>query len=201
VVDVQGLPAVTVGVVLRSRPDDIGRWLADGAAFEAAGAAALWVESGVDGVLDPLILTAALAAVTSRSLLVATVPELHRPSQSLVRTLETVGRLSRGRLRVFADTALADVVDDHAAIVGEFAVWRRTPANADAFEDLHDPVEPQRWLTVASPESRSAWRATILDAAERGHSQLMVPANPRLLDILRNPEEPGDRHDLQLAQG
>jgi hypothetical protein len=29
----------------------------------------------------------------------------------------------------------------------------------------------------------------------------MVPANPRLLDILRNPDEPGDRRDLQLAQG
>jgi hypothetical protein len=28
-----------------------------------------------------------------------------------------------------------------------------------------------------------------------------VPADPRLLDILRNPDDHGDRHDLQLAQG
>jgi hypothetical protein len=27
------------------------------------------------------------------------------------------------------------------------------------------------------------------------------PPDPRLLDILRNPDEPGDRPDLQLAQG
>jgi hypothetical protein len=45
------------------------------------------------------------------------------------------------------------------------------------------------------------WRATILDAEERGFTRLMVPANPRLLDILRNSDEPDDRRDLQLALG
>jgi len=29
----------------------------------------------------------------------------------------------------------------------------------------------------------------------------VVPVDPRLLDILRNPDDPGDRRDLQLAQG
>jgi hypothetical protein len=28
-----------------------------------------------------------------------------------------------------------------------------------------------------------------------------VPAGPRLLDLLRNPDDPGDRRDLYLAQG
>ena len=32
-------------------------------------------------------------------------------------------------------------------------------------------------------------------------SGLLVPAHPRLLDILRNPDDPGERHDLQLTQG
>jgi hypothetical protein len=69
------------------------------------------------------------------------------------------------------------------------------------FEDAHDPAEPHQWLTVASPDSRSSWHATVLGAADSGYSRLMVPANPRLLDILRNSDEPDDRRDLQLAVG
>jgi hypothetical protein len=30
---------------------------------------------------------------------------------------------------------------------------------------------------------------------------VLVPAGPRLLDLLRNPDDPGDRRDLYLAQG
>ena len=48
------------------------------------------------------------------------------------------------------------------------------------------------------PGNIGEWLA---DAAERGIAGLVVPADPRLLDILRNPDEPGERHDLQLAQG
>jgi len=54
---------------------------------------------------------------------------------------------------------------------------------------------------VFQPDGRAAWRATLLDAGERGLRGLLVPADPRLLDILRNPDDPGYRHDLQLAQG
>ena len=190
---------VKVGVVLAATPDDVGEWLADGAAFEAAGAGALWIDSVADGALDPLTLTAALAAMTHRSLLVTTLPESERPSDSLVRTLVTVGRLSRGRFRVFADAM--DIAEDQIAAGGGFGVFRRISGAAEVFEDVHDPDEPHQWLTVTSPESRSMWRATILDAEERGYTRLMVPANPRLLDILRNSDEPDDRRDLQLALG
>ena len=161
-----------VGVVLEAAPDDLGEWLADGAAFEAAGAAALWVDLEADGPLDPLALTAALAAVTSRSLLVTTVPATQR--EALARTLATVAALSRGRLRIFG------------AAFSEGETW-----DEDA----------RPWLAVPSPENRSAWRATILDAEQRGHSRLMVPCHPRLLDILRNADEPDDRRDLHLAMG
>jgi hypothetical protein len=198
---VEGSAVVVVGVVLAAAPGDLGEWLADGAAFEAAGVGALWVDSGADGALDPLTLTAALAVVTFRSILVTTLPASEQPSLPVVRTLVTLGRLSRGRFRVFADAAFADIVDDDIAAGGGFGVFRRIAGDADVFEDVHNQAEPQQWLTVASPENRSTWRATILDAAERGHSRLMVPANPRLLDILRNSDEPDDRRDLQLALG
>jgi hypothetical protein len=57
------------------------------------------------------------------------------------------------------------------------------------------------WERVPAPEGRDAWRVTCADATERGLDGVVVPADPRLLDILRNPEDPGERHDLQLAQG
>jgi hypothetical protein len=201
VAHVDGSPAVEVGVVLAAAPVDLGEWLADGAAFEAAGAGALWVGSGADGVLDPLTLTAALAAITSRSLLVTTLPASERPSSALTRTLVTVGRLSRGRFRVVADAAFPDIAEVDSAAGGGVGVFRQISGDPEVFEDGHDPAEPHQWLTVPGPESRSTWRATILGAAELGYSRLMVPANPRLLDILRNSDEPDDRRDLQLAQG
>lgn len=59
----------------------------------------------------------------------------------------------------------------------------------------------ERWVAVPVPEGRAAWRAACAEAAEGGAQWVVVPADPRVLDILRNPDDPGDRHDLQLAQG
>jgi len=147
---------VKVGVLLDREPDALGEWLADAAAFDAAGADALWVDCAPRW--DVLALTAALSVVTFRARLVVALPD----TEPEARTLDTIGRLSRGR----------------------FA-----------------PMGDERWEPVPVPESRDAWRATCADAAERDVPGLVVPADPRLLDILRNPEDPGERHDLQLAQG
>jgi hypothetical protein len=62
--------AIKVGVVLARRVGDLAEWLADAASFDAAGAHALWIDVLPHPQLDPLALTAALAAMTSRSLLV-----------------------------------------------------------------------------------------------------------------------------------
>ena len=175
-------PRVRVGVVLPSHPDDVAEWLADGGAFETAGADALWVETAPEAELDPLALTAALAAVTYRSLLVTRIDRASLDdgpaTPELDRTLATIARLSRGRLRVATGSAdeLVLSTPDHA---GEGEVWLRIP----------------------SPEHRAAWRESIADAIEQGHHQVVVEANPRLLDMLRNPDEPDDRRDLYLAQG
>jgi len=174
-------PQVRVGVVLPPHPDDLADWLADGGAFESAGADALWVETEPEAGLDPLALTAALAAMTFRSLLVAQIdsPSLDDiPTPGLDRTLATIARLSRGRLRLATGSADERVLS--------------TPDNAGGGEV---------WLRLPSPENRAAWRESIANAIERGHHQVVVVANPRLLDMLRNPDEPDDRRDLYLAQG
>ncbi len=122
-----GTQRIRIGILLACQPEDPGEWLTDGAAFEAAGADALWV----------------------------------------------VAALSRGRLRVLS---------------GSYG----HPYRLDS---------AQRWVPAPVPDSRATWRATLLDAAERGYHGLVVPADPRLIDILRNPDDPGPRLDLHLAQG
>jgi hypothetical protein len=148
--------SVKVGVLLGPEQVGLGEWLADAAAFDAAGADALWIQSGPES--DVLALTAALAVLTHRSQLMVALPE-----DATDLALDTISRLSNGRL---------------------------------ASEGLDD-----RWLAVPVPESRTDWQATREDAAERGFAGVVVPADPRMLDILRNPEDPDERRDLQLAQG
>jgi hypothetical protein len=188
--------AVEVGVVLAPRPHDLGEWLADGSAFEAAGANALCIDAEGEAELDPLVLTAALAAVTFRSLLVTTVPASDGPA--IARTLSTIDQLSRGRLRILADAVPSGELAEVAPRLG---VFRRVSGEPGVFEHLREPDEAQRWVCVPSPDSRAGWRETLLDAAGRGDGRLLVPAGPRLLDSLRHPDDPGGRHDLQLAQG
>ena len=144
-------------MLLPREPDDLGVWLAEAAAFDAAGADALWVDVVPRPACDPWTLTAALAALTYRSMIVMIMPD---GRQEAVATLD---RLCRGRL---------GRVEDHTD-----------------------------WVLTPVPEGRAAWRDALAAAAERGATGVRVPADPRLLDLLRNPEDPGDRADLQLAQG
>jgi hypothetical protein len=201
----EGSRAVKVGVVLARPPDELGGWLADAAAFEAAGAYALCIDTAPEPELDPLALTAALAAVTFRSLLITSLPAAGSPA--MAGTLGTIRRLSHGRLRILADAIppgdLADAIPpgDLADLALRLGVFRRVTGDAEAFEHVHGPGEAERWISVPSPDSRAAWRQTLLDASGRGPAGLLVPAGPRLLDILRNPDDQGGRHDLRLAQG
>ncbi|HYY82426.1 MAG TPA: hypothetical protein VFD04_25055 [Actinomycetes bacterium] len=190
--------AVKVGVVLARQPDELGEWLADATAFEAAGAHALWVDPAPESRLDPLALLSALAAVTFRALLVAVPGADDRPPEALGRTLATIGRLSHGRLALAGDPA---GVERLAALAPGCAAFRRLPGEPGGFERLVEGDEAERWVAVPPPDGRGAWRATLAGAADGGAAGLLVPAGPRLLDILRNPREPEDRQDLHLAQG
>jgi hypothetical protein len=192
----EGSRAVKVGIALARPPDELGEWLADAAAFEAAGADALCIDAAPEPGLDPLALTAALAAVTFRSLLITGLPAAESPA--IAGTLGTIGRLSRGRLRILADGIPPGEL---AALALRMGVFRRVPGDPAAFEHRHGPGEAERWISVPSPDSRAAWRQTLLDASGRGPAGLLVPAGPRLLDILRSPDDQGGRHDLRLAQG
>jgi hypothetical protein len=116
----------------------------------------------------------------------------------LVRTLDTVGRLSRGRLAIVAGP---DRCAELAAGVPGVGIFRRVPGEPGTFEDLSTETTAELWVSMPVPEGRASWREARADAARRGAHGLVVPADPRLLDVLRNPDDPGERHDLRLAQG
>jgi hypothetical protein len=167
------MPNARVGVRL-GPPDEVTAWIAQGAAFDAAGAHSLWLDLREHPEFDAYVLTAALAAVTYRSRLILLPAEEPGEKSSKETTLAAV---CRGRL------VLGVQEDDGGFDLGE------------------EEIEARRWEHVEFPDGRAAWRTALTEATERGVHGLIVPADPRLLDLLRNPDEEIDRRDLQLASG
>ena len=158
-----------VGVLLPSRFEDPGEFLADARAMEAAGADSIWLEDG-DGY-DPMLALAACAAVTGKLRLGLIVPDSPSPSGGeSARAFETLQHLSRLR-----------------AVVG-------VPKGGTIVSGT------EKWRRVEVPTDRDAWART-LEQARTDFDGVLVPMDPRLLDILRNPEDAIDRSDLLLAQG
>jgi hypothetical protein len=161
-----------VGVLLPSRFENPGEFLADARAMEAAGADSIWLEEG-DGY-DPMLALAAIAAVTGTLRLGLILPN-GSPSPAggggSGRGLETLQHLSRQRVI----TLVAD---------GKGGSLSGT----------------ERWRRVEVPADREAWART-LEQAHPDFDGVIVPLDPRLLDILRHPQDAIDRPDLQLAQG
>jgi len=147
-----------VGVILPSRFEDPGEFLADARAMEAAGVDSIWMEDG-DG-LDPLLALAAIAAVTGQLRLGLLRSSAPLPNIELDRRMDTLQHLSRQR-----------VITEH-----------------------------KRWRRVDVPADRDTWART-LEQAGADVDGVLVPMDPRLLDILRHPDEAIDRSDLLLAQG
>ena len=204
-----------VAVELPSDLASPGEFLADVQAYEAAGADAVWL---APGSLEPLTLTAAAAAVTSRIGLVAWLPAPDAwPAEPLAAVVATLRRLSLDR--VAFGVAGADAIaalraaaagrpvllagdGEHAAERADGLVRDLEGAGA-AFERaraLRPPPEFELWARLPAPAGRAAWREALAAAEELAATGVAVPHAPNLLDILRNPEE-DDRQDLAMATG
>jgi alkanesulfonate monooxygenase SsuD/methylene tetrahydromethanopterin reductase-like flavin-dependent oxidoreductase (luciferase family) len=213
-----------IGVLLPSRFEDAGDFLADARALDAAGADSLWVDG--DGH-EPWLILAAIASVTGRVRLVAPVSG-GRAGASLESDVRTLERLSRGRLALKVDgpslpelppsvagsdarriPVLLEAKEDQAA------AWPGPPASGLVFaggspaacrvvrESISgggtSPIE--LWALLPSPQDRAEWNLALREYEEAGASGVLVPAGPRLLDMLRNAGEDEDRSDLSLSQG
>ncbi|HEU5322325.1 MAG TPA: hypothetical protein VFX28_16085 [Methylomirabilota bacterium] len=218
-----------IGVCLPCRFDDVGEYLADARALDAAGVASLWLE---DEGHDPWMVLSGIAAVTGGARLVVplTGADARRYAAPDTR-LMTLDRLSRGRGVIYVTPAdgVEAVID--VAQRAKTPVWLQAPGEpqlqiaarlADGLvrqvespEVLRTALAPvsrlreaagrtgafEVWARVAALPDHSEWRRVRQEYEAAGATGVIVPADPRLLDLLRNGDEEDDRSDLQLAQG
>jgi hypothetical protein len=88
----------------------------------------------------------------------------------------TLEQVARGRL-VVAETSAHDIV----------------------IPDAEGP--PERWSRAEFPAGRAEWKKLRAEREAEGLTGLVLPNDPRLLDLLRNPDVEDDRPDLKLAFG
>jgi hypothetical protein len=62
-------------------------------------------------------------------------------------------------------------------------------------------VRGERWIHLPFPNGRDEWRTARASALESGATGIVVSNDPRLLDLLRNPDQTFDRADMNLASG
>ena len=59
----------------------------------------------------------------------------------------------------------------------------------------------ERWTDAAFPANRAAWDELRLASTAAGETGVVLPNDPRLIDLLRNPDIIEDRSDLKLSFG
>ena len=92
------------------------------------------------------------------------------------QTRVTLERLSRGRLVIAERTADACLVPDAEGAV-------------------------ERWALSELPAGRAEWKTLRAEYLAQGFAGIVLPNDPRLLDLVRNPDVEDDRSDLRLAFG
>ncbi len=59
----------------------------------------------------------------------------------------------------------------------------------------------ERWLISEFPNGKAEWKALCAEREAAGFAGIVLPNDPRLLDVLRNPDVIEDRQDIKLAFG
>jgi len=102
------------------------------------------------------------------------------------RQARLAGRLANGLL------GFDESPEAFRAAVEPVTRWRESHRVPGSFEF---------WATITMPDDREGWRKSRQQYEAAGATGVIVPAHPRLLDLLRNGDEDDDRSDLALAQG
>ena len=211
-----------VGVRLPAAFANAGEYLADVTAIDAAGADSIWLEARTEAYTEPWILLGAIAAVTHRVRLGMSIGS----AAWRLAAMDTLRRLSGGRVVVGMRPD-----DDPESLVGQLNSWRSSPQSilivcdsyieAERSAPLADGVilpgseedvralrahrsrdgEFELWVDVSIPADRAAWMNMNASFLAAGATGIIVPWDPRLIDLLRSAGEPDDRIDLLIATG
>ncbi len=220
-----------IGVLLPGRFTDAGDFLADARALDAAGVDSLWlpgdgldpwlVLAGIASITGRARLVipvsardAADAEALARRLETLTTLSRGRVLPMVVAPPELAGTealiaCARGDGRRVMMQA-ADAA--RALVVGPLADGLVVASEPTRCHAMFDQVRDRRardgqsapfelWTQVGCPAGRPAWRDAMAAAMAVGATGVVVAADPRLLDLIRNPDEDEDRSDLTLAQG
>ncbi|GAC1639581.1 MAG: hypothetical protein NVS9B11_05390 [Candidatus Dormibacteraceae bacterium] len=204
-----------VAVRLPAAGGRIGDYLPDVNALEAAGADSIWLEV-TSASTEPWILLGAIAAVTHRIRLGLKVG----PAAGWPEAADTLGRLTSGRVVVGVPAgpdpkALVEQLTSPPSVL----VCCGTPDEATRSAHLADGVILQGgggeevqafraqdalaelWIEASVPADKATWVSTVATLEAAGATGIIVPWDPRLIDLLRSSGEPDDRTDLLIATG
>ena len=92
------------------------------------------------------------------------------------QTRTTLVALSRGRLVIGERSGEAVTVPDAEGVI-------------------------ERWALCELPAGRAEWKTLCTDRVSQGFVGIVLPNDPRLLDLVRNPDVEDDRQDIRLAFG
>jgi hypothetical protein len=213
-----------VAVKLQVAPGRIGDYLADVTALEAAGADSIWLDATDAASTEAWIHLGAIAAVTHRVRLGVTLG--HQDGRQA--EVDVLGRLSSGRvvvgtppgrdtkalvqrLKTGRSTSLSpsiliicdtsDEAEKSAALAdGVILAGSDEEVRALRAESAQDG-EFELWVDVSVPADRAGWVRMIAALQAAGATGIIVPWDPRLIDLLRSAGEPDDRSDLLMSTG
>ena len=113
--------------------------------------------------------------------------------------LEAYRRQTAPLIDYYREKGLLRVVDGMASID---EVSPETFVSADPSAQVIGQLATRElWAAIKTPDDREAWRRLRREYEDAGATGIIVPLDPRLLDLLRNGDEEEDRSDLGLAQG
>lgn len=215
---------IRVAVKLPDASGRIGDYLADVSALEAAGADSIWLDTRMEASIEPWILLGAIAAVTHRVRLGIRVGS----AATWPAAVDTLVRLSGGRVVIGTQhggeqkplferqasqrsdprpPSVLFICDTYgeAARSASWADGVVLPASEDEVRTLRgersQPGEYELWVDVPVPSDGAGWAKMVAGFEAAGASGILVPWDPRLIDLLRNAGEADDRTDLLIATG
>jgi hypothetical protein len=198
--------------------------VADVTALEASGADSIWIDASHAATAEPWILLGAIAAVTHRARLGVMVGSMARWPD----VLDTLGRMSSGRVVVGLPPgretkALVGQLQSgrSPSPAPSILVMCTTQREAEGSAHVGDGVilpggddevlalrakrsqggKFEIWIEAPIPADRAGWAKMMATLEAAGATGILVPWDPRIIDLLRNAGEADDRTDLLIATG
>ena len=166
-----------IGVKLPPGIAQLGEFVADVTALEAAGADSIWLDADAQPPVEWFIQLGALVAVT------------HRVGLGLIASSTASEEL----------TSALDAI--HALSGGRGLGAHRSGSSLHVAPGRWPGGDAESWAEGEAGKDRAAWRQVLEHHSASGRVGLVVAWDPRIVDLLRNSDVEDDRSDLLISTG